>query len=70
MDMEGWYTLAIVAVIIAVLVRGLAPPDMVMMAGLFALAAPGILTPTETFAGFSSQAVATVGALFIVSAAL
>jgi di/tricarboxylate transporter len=70
MGVEGWYTLGIVATIITVLVRNLAPPDMVMMAGLFALAAPGVLTPTETFAGFSSQAVATVGALFIVSAAL
>ncbi len=70
MEPEGWYTLAIVALMIIALAREIAGPDLIMMAGLFALAAPGILTPAETFAGFANPAVASIGALFIVSAGL
>lgn len=70
MEAAGWYTLAVLAVMIVALVREIAGPDLIMMAGLFALAAPGILTPEETFAGFANPAVATIGALFIVSAGL
>jgi di/tricarboxylate transporter len=70
MDWQGWFTLGVVAVCLVAMVRELAGPDLVMMAGLFSLAALGILTPRETFAGFSNQALAAVGALFIVSAAL
>ncbi|UCE87449.1 MAG: SLC13 family permease, partial [Deltaproteobacteria bacterium] len=61
---------AVVALCLAAMVREVAGPDLIMMAGLFALAAVGILTPAETFAGFSNQALAAVGALFIVSGAL
>jgi len=70
MEASGWYTLAIVAVMILALAREIAGPDLIMMGGLFALAATGILTPEETFAGFANPAVASIGALFIVSAGL
>ena len=70
MEASGWYTLIVLAVMILALAREIAGPDLVMMAGLFAMAAPGILTPEETFAGFANPAVATIGALFIVSAGL
>ena len=70
MEWQGWVTLAVVALTLAAMVREVAGPDLVMMAGLFTLAAIGILTPTETFSGFSNPALAAVGALFIVSAAL
>ncbi|MEE8247705.1 MAG: SLC13 family permease, partial [Alphaproteobacteria bacterium] len=70
MEWQGWVTLAVVALTLAAMVREVAGPDLVMMAGLFTLAAIGILTPAETFSGFSNPALAAVGALFIVSAAL
>ena len=70
MDWQGWLTLAVVVLCLVAMVRELAAPDLVMMAGLFTLAAAGVLTPTETFIGFANPALATVGALFIVSAAL
>ena len=70
MDWQGWLTLAVVVLCLVAMVRELAAPDLVMMAGLFTLAAAGVLTPTETFIGFANPALAAVGALFIVSAAL
>jgi di/tricarboxylate transporter len=70
MDWQIAYTLGIVLLALAAMVRQLAAPDVVLMGALFALAAAGILTPEETFSGFANPAVATIGALFIVSAAL
>ena len=70
MDWQGWFTLAVVLLTLAAMVRGLGAPDIVMMAGLFTLAAFGVLSPTETFMGFANPALAAIGALFIVSAAL
>jgi di/tricarboxylate transporter len=70
MDWQAWFTLAIVLFALGAMVREVAAPDLIMMAALFSLAGTGILTPSETFAGFASPAVATVGILFVVSAAL
>ena len=70
MDWQIAYTLAVVLLALAAMVRQIAAPDLILMASLFSLAVVGILTPAETFAGFSNPAVATIGALFMVSAAL
>ncbi len=70
LDWQGWLTLAVVVLSLVAMVRELAAPDLVMMAGLFVLAATGVLTPQETFSGFANPALAAVGALFIVSAGL
>ena len=70
MGWEGWFTLAVVILTLAAMVREVAGPDLVMMAGLFALASTGVLTPAETFSGFANPALAAVGVLFVVSAAL
>jgi di/tricarboxylate transporter len=70
MEWQGWLTLAVVLLTLVAMVREFAGPDLIMMAGLFTLAACGILSPRETFQGFANPALATIGALFIVSAAL
>jgi di/tricarboxylate transporter len=70
MDWQGWLTLAVVLFTLFAMVREFAGPDLIMMAGLFTLTAFGILTPRETFEGFANPALAAIGALFIVSAAL
>ena len=70
MEWQGWLTLAVVGVTLVAMVREVAGPDLIMMAGLFALAGAGVLTPAETFAGFANPALATVGILFVVSSAL
>lgn len=70
MGLEGWITLGVVAMCLLAMVREMGPPDVIMMGGLLTLAATGVLTPAETFSGFANPAMAAVGALFIVSAAL
>jgi di/tricarboxylate transporter len=70
MEWQGWFTLAVVLLTLAAMVREIAGPDLVMMAGLFTLAAFGVLSPAETFLGFANPALAAVGALFILSAGL
>ena len=70
MEWQGWLTLAVVLLALVAMVREVAAPDLVMMAGLFTLAATGVLTPQETFSGFANPALAAVGALFVVSAGL
>jgi di/tricarboxylate transporter len=70
MELSTWVTLAVLALMITMMIRELAPPDIVLMGGLFTLAGAGVLTPAETFAGFANEAMATVGALLVVSAAL
>ena len=70
MDWQGWFTLAVVVVALAAMVREFAAPDLILMAALMALGVTGILSPLETFAGFANPVVPAIGALFIVSAAL
>ena len=55
MEWQGWFTLAVVVLALAAMVRELAAPDIVMMAALFILAGTGVLTPVETFAGFAKK---------------
>lgn len=70
MEWQAWFTLAVIGCVLAAMVREIASPDLLLMAGLFTLAAAGILTPEETFAGFANEGMATVAALFILAAAL
>ncbi len=70
MGFDGWLTLAVLVLMVIAMAREIAGPDLIVMAGLFALALTGVLTPSETFSGFANPAMATVGALFIVSAGL
>ena len=70
LDFQGWFTLGVVVVILGAMLRGIAAPDLIMMSGLFVLALVGVLTPEETFRGFANPAMMTVGALFILSAAM
>lgn len=70
MDWQGWLTILVVVLMVTAMARELAGPDLILLAGLFTLAAAGVLTPAETFSGFSNPAMATVGALLVMSAAL
>ena len=40
------------------------------MGGIAALLAFGVVTPAQAFAGFSNEAVFTVGALFVIAAGI
>lgn len=70
LDWQGWFTLGVIGLVLVAMIRGLAAPDLVLMGGLFSLTVVGILTPEETFSGFANPAMATVGALFVLSAAM
>ncbi len=70
LDWQGWLTIVVVVAMLGLLIRGVASPDLVLMAGLVLLGGAGVLTPQETFSGFANPAMATVAALFVLSAAM
>jgi di/tricarboxylate transporter len=70
MEWQGWLTLAVVMLALGAMIREVAGPDLIMASALVALAAFDVLTPVETFSGFSNPALIAVGTLFIVSAGL
>ena len=70
LDWQGWLTLGVVLLVVVAMVRAVAAPDLILMGGLFLLALTGVLSPEQTFSGFANPAMATVGALFILSAAM
>ena len=62
-------TLAVLVVLLIGLVRDL-PTDVLFVGAVVLLAALGIIKPEEAFGGFANSGMLTVGALFIVAAAL
>ena len=64
------FTLAVIAVAVLLIVKDVAPPDAMLFAALVVFMAAGVVTPEQGLAGFGNPAVATVGALFIVAAAM
>ena len=69
-DWQGWYTLTVVGLVFAAMVRGLGPPDMLIWAGAVLVGLAGIVTVEELVSGFANPGMLTVGALFVVAAAL
>ncbi len=65
-----WFVLGVLVVLFLSLVRDWGPPDAVMLGSTVVLGLSGVLTPPEVFAGFSNESLLTVGALFVVAAAL
>jgi di/tricarboxylate transporter len=63
-------TLAILVVAVALLLSDRLRADLVALLVVVALGATGILTPRDVFSGFSSSAVVTIGAIFILTQAL
>ena len=63
-------TLAVVAVVTAGLVFTRIGADLILLSGLTALLAAGVLGPAEAIAGFANPAVVTVALLYVVAAGL
>ena len=70
MTLEGWFTLGVVALLVAVLALTRIGADLVLMAALTVFMLTNILTPAEALVGFANPGVITVGALFVVAAGL
>ena len=62
-----WLVTLILVVAMLLLITEKLPVDLTSIGIVVVLTATGILTPTETIAGFSSPAVITVGAMFLIS---
>jgi hypothetical protein len=65
---EAWVTLLVILGVVTALVREWARPDLVLLGGLTLLPVAGILSPEAAFAGFSSSAILSIAALYVVAA--
>ena len=70
MDWHGWFTVMVVVLVFAALVKEIAAPDLVLLVGSLTLALAGIISTKELFSGFSNDGMLTVAALFVVASAL
>ncbi|HUF73789.1 MAG TPA: SLC13 family permease [Gammaproteobacteria bacterium] len=70
MSTNAWIATAVVVIALAMLVRTRLPPYLVLLAGMVVLLTTGVLTPAEAVAGFASEGMLTVAALYIVVAGL
>jgi di/tricarboxylate transporter len=69
MTWQAWFTLAVALGALVCLAKDLLAPANVMIGAAVALLLAGIITPTETFAGFGNPAPVTVAALYVLARA-
>ena len=69
MDWEAFYCLAVLALVFWGLIRNRAP-DALLLGALVLVTVAGIVSPEEALVGFSNTGMLTVGALYVVAAAL
>ena len=70
LDWQGWLTIAVVVVTLAMLLWERFTPDKVLVGAMLVLMASGVLAPMEALAGFWNPGVLTVAILFVLVAAL
>jgi len=70
MSGQGWFTLAVLAVMIFGLVRFEYVADVIFLGALMILTLAGIITPKEALRGFNNEGMLTVAALFVVARGL
>jgi di/tricarboxylate transporter len=67
---EAWFTLAVIALVLAMLMRGRIATDVVVVAGVVLLLLAGVLTPAQALSGMASTGMITVATLYVVVAGL
>lgn len=70
MDWGAWATLAVIAAVFVGMVRGLGPPDALLLGGAVVLGLAQVITPEEVFYGFVNPGLLTIAALYVVAAAM
>ena len=70
MSVDAWLTLAVIAVTVVVMLRGLAPPSLALLGAAVVLMAAGVTEPEQALSGFANPAPFTVGALLVVARAV
>jgi di/tricarboxylate transporter len=68
MPADAWFTLAVIAAVVAVLVRDWLPPVTTVLGAVVVLLVAGVIEPDQAFSGFSNPAPITVAALYVVAA--
>lgn len=69
MSLDSWIALAALGGVVAVLIADRYPPALVLGAALAGLVFADVVEPSAALAGFSSTAVATIAALYVVAGA-
>jgi len=69
MNWESYYCVAVLALVFAGLINNRAP-DALLLGALVLVSIAGIISPEEALVGFSNAGMLTVGALYVVAAAL
>ncbi len=67
MTVEGYFVVAVIAIMTIALVYDLMRPGLILFSALIVLMATGIISSRESLAGFSNKGMLTVGVLFLVS---
>lgn len=70
MPLHGWWTLAVLVVMTAVIARDRLGPDLAMFCALGVLLATNSIGPERALQGFANKAIVTIGALFVVAATI
>lgn len=70
MEWQGWFTLAVIALVFGAMVRGMGPPDIILWGGTVLLGLAGIISAEDVVSGFANKSMLTIGALFVVAAAM
>ncbi|MBN1354890.1 SLC13 family permease [bacterium] len=70
MILEAWITLLVLTGVLILLISTRRNPEMILLGGLIILLVTGVLPASKALAGFANEGMITVGALFILSAAL
>ncbi|MBA53515.1 MAG: SLC13 family permease [Pseudomonadales bacterium] len=70
MGWEAWFTIGLLVMVLATLIRTELPTHLVMMGALTLLSATGILSPQEALSGFSNPGLITVAAMFVIAAGM
>lgn len=67
---QGWATVAVIVLMVAVVARGRTGTDIVLVASVALLVMLGVLTPDEALAGMANPGMITVAVLYVVVAGL
>ncbi len=70
MDWEGWTTIGVLVIVLALMAANWVGTDVVLCGGLALLVALQIVSPAEALSGLANEGMVTVGVLFIVAAGL
>ncbi len=67
MGLEGWFTVAVLAVMLVLLALDRLPPSLVVLGATVTFMITGVITREEAFAGFANPAPITVAALYVLA---